>query len=113
MSLHKERIMPPRRYMAPVVILALAISAAAPVLSQDYPGKVVRIVTTEPGGNADFNSRLTAEALASALGQAVIVDNRPGTVAAPEMVAKAPPDGYTMLVIGSTFWLGPLLRKLS
>ena len=73
-----------------------------------YPNKIIRIVTSAPGGGSDVLSRLIAPGLTESLGQQVIVDNR-GSIA-PEIVAKAPPDGYTLLVSGSPLWVLPLLR---
>jgi tripartite-type tricarboxylate transporter receptor subunit TctC len=69
----------------------------------------VRIVTSGAGGGADFSSRLIAQGITGALGQQVIVDNRGGVIPM-ELVSKSPPDGYTLLLHGSTIWLQPLLR---
>lgn len=95
------------------VIAALAgvmISAAA--LGQGYPNKPVRIVTSPAGGGNDFPARLVAQGISAGLGQQLIVDNRP-TVLIGEIVAKAPRDGYTLLVSGSPHWIGPLLEPTS
>ena len=88
-------------------LMALSASAA---LSAAYPDKPVRIVTSLPGGGNDFAARIFAQGLAGPLDQPVIVDNRGGELA-PEIVSKAQPDGYTLLVAGSSFWIGPLMRK--
>jgi tripartite-type tricarboxylate transporter receptor subunit TctC len=79
--------------------------------AQEYPSKTIRIVASEAGGSGDFVSRLIAQGLTSALGLQVIVDNRGGGVVAGDVVAKSPPDGYTALLYGNTFWLLPLMRK--
>ena len=96
-------------------LVAWAIAGAvvaAPAAGQDaYPTKVVRIVTSAVGGGSDILARLIAPGLTSALGQQVIVDNR-GALSA-EIVAKAPPDGYTLLVNGSPLWVLPLIRPSS
>jgi tripartite-type tricarboxylate transporter receptor subunit TctC len=84
---------------------------AATGQAQEYPSRTIRIVASEAGGSGDFVSRLIAQGLSSALGQQVIVDNRGGGVVAGDVVAKAPPDGYTVLLYGNTFWLLPLMRK--
>ncbi|HEY0336883.1 MAG TPA: tripartite tricarboxylate transporter substrate-binding protein, partial [Burkholderiales bacterium] len=63
------------------------------------------------GGN-DLPARLIARALSGPLGQQLIVDNRP-TVLIADIVAKAPPDGHTLLVTGSAHWIGPLIEKTS
>jgi tripartite-type tricarboxylate transporter receptor subunit TctC len=57
-------------------------------------------------------ARLVARALSGSLGQQVIVDNRP-TVLIADLVAKAAPDGYTLLITGSAHWIGPLIDKTS
>jgi tripartite-type tricarboxylate transporter receptor subunit TctC len=80
--------------------------------SQEYPGKPVRVITSPAGGGNDFVARLVARALSGSLGQQVIVDNRP-TVLIAELAAKAPPDGYTLLITGSAHWIGPLVDKTS
>ena len=78
--------------------------------AQIYPHKPVRLVTTEPGGGSDFVARLIAQGLSASFGQQVIVDNRPGGVVPGETTAKAPPDGYTMLLSGGIVWLLPSMR---
>ena len=74
-----------------------------------YPDKVIHIVTSAPGSNNDWGARLVAQELTLRLGQQVVVDNRPSVVNV-ETVAKAPPDGYTLLFLGPTIWLLPFLR---
>ena len=85
---------------------ALAMSAAR---AQDFPSKPIRIVTGAPGGSSDFTARLIAQGLTDNLRQQVIVDNR-GNVDG-ELVAKAPPDGYTLVIDGASIWIGPLVQK--
>ncbi len=95
-----------------MLVPALAATWAGAAVSQDYPTRPVRIVTSPAGGGSDLASRLIARGISGPLGQQVIVDNRPA-ILAPEVVAKAAPDGYTVLVAGSTHWLGPLIEKAS
>ncbi len=90
---------------------AAALSIAAAAHAQQYPSKTIRIVASEAGGSGDFVSRLIAQGLTGTFGQQVIVDNRGGGVIAGDVVAKAPPDGYTVLLYGNTLWLLPLMRK--
>lgn len=94
------------------VVLAVAAAWTGIAGSQEYPTKTVRIVTAPAGGGNDFSARLIARGISGPLGQQVIVDNRP-TVLGPEIVAKAPADGYTVLVTGSSHWIGPLVDKVS
>ena len=80
-----------------------AALAAASAQSQNYPAKTVRIVVPFPaGGSTDIIGRVVAEQLTAAFGQQAIVDNRPGAngVIGTELVAKAAPDGYTLLIGG-------------
>ena len=87
------------------------LMAASAVPAQDYPSKTVRIVASEAGGSGDFVARLVAQGLTGTFGQQVVVDNRGGGVVAGDVVAKSPPDGYTLLLYGNTLWLLPLMRK--
>jgi tripartite-type tricarboxylate transporter receptor subunit TctC len=77
--------------------------------AQPYPARPIRIVTVAPGSANDIVARLIAQELRPALGQTVVVDNR-GTIAA-EIVARAPADGYTLLLYGSAVWLSPFIRN--
>src|SRR5574337_886708 len=85
---------------------AIALAAAAPrAFAQDYPAKPIHMVVGyPPGGANDILARQIAVRLAEALGIAVVVDNRAGAngVIGSEFVAKAAPDGYTLLMAGLT-----------
>jgi len=84
---------------------------AGPARGQDYPTKPVRIVTSDIGGAGDFVTRTMGPGLTATLGQPIVVENRPANAA--EVVAKAAPDGYTLLLYGPTVWITPLVRKSS
>ena len=89
-------------------VTAVCICGFATAWAQPYPGKPVRIVTVAPGSANDIVARLIAQEIRAGLGQPVVVDNR-GAVAA-ELVARAPADGYTLLLYGSAVWLSPFIR---
>ena len=95
-----------------MVLDASAASAqtASTGSAQPFPTKAIRIVTGGTGSNSDLISRLFAQGLTGIVGQQVIVDNRPSGVILGEIVARAAPDGYTLLVSGSSFWLAPFLQ---
>ena len=78
-----------------------------------YPSKPVRIVVPFPaGGSADTMTRVVSQFLAKRWGQSVLVDNRPGggTVIAGALVAKAPADGYTLIIIANSLTINAKLR---
>jgi tripartite-type tricarboxylate transporter receptor subunit TctC len=95
------------------ILAALLATAALAAHAQGYPAKPIRIIVPfAPGGNVDITARLVAPGLQDALGQPVVVENKPGaggTIGA-DQVAKATPDGYTLLMgSNSTFSVAPSL----
>jgi tripartite-type tricarboxylate transporter receptor subunit TctC len=90
--------------------VALMLLAATTALGQEFPSKVIRIITSEPASTTDIVARIVAKGLNSSLGQPVIVENR-GSMGA-DIVAKAAPDGHTLLFYGSSVWVQPILRKM-
>ena len=87
-------------------LLVVAGFAAFPVFSQSFPSKPIRLVVTfPPGGGTDAIARLLSVPLSESMGQQVVVDNRPGASGniGAEIVAKAPADGYTWLIVNSTY----------
>ena len=95
-------------------IAGLLIATAAATSAQQYPLRPVRIVTNEPGAGLDFTARLIAQRLTTQLGQQVIVENRGGAggVIAAELVARATPDGHTLLWHNNAIWTQPLLKSV-
>jgi tripartite-type tricarboxylate transporter receptor subunit TctC len=92
-------------------LLAL-VAAAAFAQGADYPNRAVRIVVPlTAGGNLDIVARTVAEQIAKGLGQPVLVENRPGasSLVGTQFVAKAAPDGYTLLAVANTFATVPLV----
>ena len=94
------------RMLAIALIAAASLVAAVPAAqAQNWPDKPVRIlVGYPPGGGTDLVARLVQQPLTTAWGQPVVVDNRPGAnaIIATEAVAKAKPDGYTLLMAYAT-----------
>jgi tripartite-type tricarboxylate transporter receptor subunit TctC len=89
------------RVAAALAVLVAGVVATPPVAAQNYPVRPIRlIVGFAPAGAADYLSRAMAEPLGKAIGQSIVVENRPGAGSslAAEFVAKAPPDGYTVLI---------------
>jgi tripartite-type tricarboxylate transporter receptor subunit TctC len=81
------------------VLCAAAVAAQAPAYAQPYPSRPIRlIVPSAPGGSPDISSRMFAQEIGRQMGQQLVVDNRSGAggLIGFELVAKAPPDGYTL-----------------
>jgi tripartite-type tricarboxylate transporter receptor subunit TctC len=79
-------------------------------MAQPFPVKPVRIVTAEAGGSNDFAARLVAPGVSSGLGQQVIIENRGPGILPSETVSRAPADGHTLLLHGSSVWLSSFLQ---
>ncbi len=88
---------------------------AASGISGTYPTKPIRlIVPFSPGGTNDVLARMIAQHLTQTFGQSVIVDNRAGGegLIGTEIAVKAPPDGYTLLLVSSAYVMNPAVRKM-
>src|SRR5436853_3786198 len=91
--------------LARVLWLAVAALAATPCVAQNYPNRTIRFtVPFGAGGPTDVFTRALGEELRKALGQPIIMENRPGagTIIGTTEVARAAPDGYTLLMISAT-----------
>ncbi|HSQ05501.1 MAG TPA: tripartite tricarboxylate transporter substrate binding protein, partial [Burkholderiales bacterium] len=91
--------------IASSLVIACAIAVASPVNAQSYPTRPIRvIVPLAPGGGSDVTARYVGVRLSDRLGQPVVVDNRPAAsgIVGTDLVAKAAPDGYTLLLVFST-----------
>jgi len=99
---------------AAVVAAAATLVAAAPAIGQDYPSRPVRLVVPfPPGGANDIVGRMVGLRLAERLGQQVVVDNRGGAnaIIGTEIVARASPDGYTLLIVPAGHSINPHVQK--
>jgi len=98
--------------------LVVSVCVASPVRAQDkppdYPSKPIRIVVgIAPGGGLDTMTRLGAQKLSERWGKTAVVDNRPGggTILGMDIVAQAPPDGYTLLGASDTLMLNGVFKR--
>lgn len=109
---------PRRRRMASMVVITLgafASAAAGIATAQSYPARPIRLtVGFPPGGNANFAARAVADKMAQSLGATIVVENRPGAggSVAVQIVARAAPDGYTLLWASpGGLTVAPILEK--
>ncbi|MDB5922809.1 MAG: hypothetical protein JWN13_1745 [Betaproteobacteria bacterium] len=97
------------------VFAALVAALSTTAGAQSYPAKPIRLVVPlAPGGGGDIVARIIGQKISEPLGQAVIVDNRPGgsTIIGTELVARSAPDGYTLVMATSSHGINPSLYKL-
>ena len=100
------------KFAMPVFASTLLVVLAAHAQAQSFPAKPIRIIVPlAAGGPGDVLARTVGQKLAESVGQQVVVDNRPGANSniGNEAVAKAPPDGYTLLATASTLTINPSL----
>jgi tripartite-type tricarboxylate transporter receptor subunit TctC len=100
-----------QRFVMWMIAGGVLLLGARAVSGQIYPNKPIRIVTSEAGGGNDVQARLIAQGLTRALGEQVIVENRPSGIIPGEIVAKAQPNGYTLLLYNNALWTGPLIQN--
>src|SRR5262245_60009297 len=102
-----------RALLTATFLAALATSPLA-VTAQEYPSTPIRFVQGFPaGGNADIITRLIGDVMAKSLGQPLIVEARPGASGnlASEQIARAAPDGYTLVMLTTAHVISPALMK--
>ncbi len=102
-----------RHFVVGLCFFAAIVTLSNDVFCQSYPNKTIRIVTTGTGGGSDFAARLIAGGLSGRLGQQVVVENRSAGILPAEIVSKATPDGYTLVLYASSLWIVPLLQNVS
>ena len=93
------------RFATLVLFAAAFFASTAQAPAQDYPTRIVHVIAPYgPGGPSDVYSRIVAQKLSDTLKQGFVVENRPGasTMIGTDAVAKAAPDGYTLLIISQT-----------
>jgi len=94
--------------------MLLGATFACGAAAQSYPSKPIRVIVGQaPGGATDIVSRALAQKLTDGLGQTVVIDNRSGAAGSigSAIAASAPPDGYTALIVSSTYTINPSLYK--
>jgi tripartite-type tricarboxylate transporter receptor subunit TctC len=102
--------------MRALLVSAALLAAPTAILAQQYPTKPVRVVVPfAPGGGSDFIARFMAQRLTTALGQQVIVENKPGAggILGIEAGIKSPADGYTLTLIASSYTVNPSIYKIN
>lgn len=107
---------PARRFAVATLALAMALAAVPALRAETYPSRPVRIVVGfGPGSVADIIARVLATQMSKSLGQQLVVENRPGAGSSigAEYVARAPKDGYTLLMCTVAQTINPAMNKLN
>ncbi|MBI3044345.1 MAG: tripartite tricarboxylate transporter substrate binding protein [Betaproteobacteria bacterium] len=107
-----------RRHLIAGAALPMALAAAFAwvdsAAAQAYPSRPIRLIVPQsPGGSTDVIARLLSQRIGEALGQTIVVDNRPGagSLIGSELVARAAPDGHTLLAVAASYTINPALHK--
>src|SRR5206468_7985156 len=96
-----------------LIVASLLAGGREIAYADNYPNRIIRLIVPFPaGGSNDVAARIIAPHLEQALGQTVIVDNRPaaGGIVGSDAVAKAPPDGHMLLLVASSYTVTPALN---
>jgi len=97
-------------FVISVSLIGMTALVSGMASGQNYPNKPLRIVTGPAGGGGDSATRAIARWLEGPLGQSVIVENRP-TATIGAVVSRAPADGYTLALLGNSFWISSLIQQ--
>ncbi|MBB5215628.1 Bug family tripartite tricarboxylate transporter substrate binding protein [Parapusillimonas granuli] len=101
------------KFIASLIALSAALLSGTST-AQGWPERSIRVIVPfAPGGGTDIFTRVMAPRLSEVLGQQIVVDNKPGgsSIIGSQQVAQAAPDGYTLLIVDSTFMINPSLRN--
>jgi tripartite-type tricarboxylate transporter receptor subunit TctC len=107
----------PGKYRGVCTALSIGLASSfafTGAAAQDYPSRPIRLIVPQSaGGSTDLIARLMSQKVGEALGQSIVVDNRPGagSINGTDMVAKATPDGHTLLAVAASFTITPALHK--
>ena len=105
------------RQSVPVLVLGFVLAVAGTAAAADnapYPSRPVKLVVPfAPGGFTDVTARILGQKLSEAMGQQFVIENKPGagSTIGSDLVAKAPPDGYTLLMVSTTHVISPWIYK--
>jgi tripartite-type tricarboxylate transporter receptor subunit TctC len=103
-----------RSLVVRMFLVGLIVFGVGAAWGQSYPNKPIRIITADAGGVNDVHARAIAPGLSEILGQPVIVENRGGSSLIPiGAVQKAPPDGYSLLLLAAGLWYQPFMQSVS
>ncbi len=99
------------RLVVAIFPLVMVVLGAGGASAQDYPNRTIRILTAAAGGSSDLVARPIAQGFTDSMRQPVVIYNRPSILGS-EIVSKASPDGYTLLISSESLWTRPLLDKV-
>ena len=101
----------PQLKKLPLAACAMSLAFTGTALAQNFPNRPIHVYTSDIGGGTDIVARIVGQIISGPLGQQVVVENKNGGVIAPDTVAHAAPDGYSLLFFGTSLWLIEYLRS--